>query len=139
MGNAGVYWIQGSPDKLLGWSEEIRKSILDEVTQIMDEVMQEAAAKMRDFISTRGLPNSAGDGRILTGNMLDAVDSKMMVDGTMIEGTFGWLEGGEVYFLAQEEGAVLWNGGVIAPMLALYDAGQWAIQEFINRLAAVLG
>lgn len=139
MGSAGVFWIQGSPDRLLGWSEEIRVLILAEVTAIMDEVMVEAAAKMREFISTRGLPNSKGEGRIDTGNMLNAVNSRVNVDGTIIEGTFGWLEGGEVYFLAQEEGAVLWNGGVIAPMLAMYDAGQWAIQEFINRLAATLG
>lgn len=136
---AGVFWLQGSPEMLAGWSEEIRIKILAEVGVLMDEVMTEAAAKMREFISTRGLPNSKGDGRIDTGNMLDSVDAKIMVDGNVIEGTFGWLEGGEVYFLAQEEGAVLWNGGVIAPMLALYDAGQWAIQEFISKLGAALG
>jgi len=136
---AGVYWLQGSPSQLTGWSEEIRKRILEEVGKIMDEVMTDAAAKMRDFISSRGLPNSAGAGRIESGNMLNSVDSQIMVNGAVIEGTFGWLEGGEVYFLAQEEGAVLWNGGVIMPMLALYDAGQWAIQEFISKLGAALG
>lgn len=139
MASAGVYWIHGTPGDLLDWSEEIRKRILTEVQAAMDDVVVEAAAKMREFISTRGLENSAGAGRIQTGNMLNAVDSKVTVGGETIEGTFGWLEGGEIYFLAQEEGAVLWNGGVIAPMLALYDAGQWAIQEFINRLQGVLG
>lgn len=136
---AGVYWLQGSPSQLTNWSEEIRKRILEEVGKIMDEVMTEAAAKMRDFISSRGLPNSAGAGRIDSGNMLNSVDSQVTIDGQVIDGTFGWLEGGEVYFLAQEEGAVLWNGGVIMPMLALYDAGQWAIQEFISKLGAALG
>jgi hypothetical protein len=136
---AGVYWLQGDASRLANWGEEIRKQIFDEVGKLMDEVMTEAAAKMRDFISSRGLPNSAGAGRIDSGNMLNAVDSQVTIDGQVIDGTFGWLEGGEVYFLAQEEGAVLWNGGVIMPMLALYDAGQWAIQEFISKLGAALG
>ena len=136
---AGVYWLQGDASRLANWGEEIRKQIFDEVGKLMDEVMTEAAAKMRDFISSRGLPNSAGAGRIQSGNMLNAVDSQVTIGGQVIEGTFGWLEGGEVYFLAQEEGAVLWNGGVIMPMLALYDAGQWAIQQFISKLGAALG
>ena len=134
----GVVWIEGSPESLLGWGPRVEKEIHDLVVSIMDDVMVEAADKMREFISTRGLPNSKGAGRIDTGNMLASVDSEVTVDGVTINGKFGWLDGGEVYFLAQEEGAVLWNCGVIVPMLALYDAGQWAITEFANRLKAAL-
>ncbi len=134
----GVTWISGSPQAFLNYGSTLEDFVKGEVNKIMDEVMQEAAAKMREFISTRGLPNSAGAGRIKTGEMLAAVNSKVSVNGLEVEGTFGWLESGEVYFLAQEEGAVLWNGGVIAPMLALYDAGQWAITEFVSRLGDAL-
>lgn len=134
----GVVWIEGSAESLLGWGPRVEKEIHDLIVSIMDDVMGEAAAKMREFISTRGLANSKGSGRIDTGNMLASVDSEVTVDGVSISGKFGWLAGGEVYFLAQEEGAVLWNGGVIMPMLALYDAGQWAITEFANRLKAAL-
>jgi hypothetical protein len=134
----GVVWIQGSPESLLGWGTAVEQEIKALILAIMDEVMEEAAGKMRDFISSRGLPSSKGSGRIDTGTMLASVDSEVTVDGENISGKFGWLSGGEVYFLAQEEGAVLWNGGVIMPMLALYDAGQWAITEFANRVRAAL-
>lgn len=138
MGSSGVIWVQGDPSHFENWAEDIRKKIFDEIGAIMQDVMAEAADKMREFISTRGLPNSQGAGRILTGNMIGAVADEVNIGGDTIEGTFGWLANGEVYFLAQEEGALLWNGGVIMPMLAMYDAGQWAIQEFVNRLKAVL-
>jgi hypothetical protein len=134
----GVTWVEGSPAAFLAWGATAEEVIKGLVQEIMDAVMQEAADKMREFISTRGLENSAGAGRIQSGNMLASVDSRVTINGESIEGTFGWLENGEVYFLAQEEGAVLWNGGVIMPMLALYDAGQWAITEFVNRLGAAL-
>ena len=135
---SGVTWIEGSPQAFLNYANTVEDFVKGEVQRIMAEVMDEAAAKMREFISTRGLENSAGAGRIQTGNMLNSVSSQVTVDGRVVEGTFGWLEGGEIYFIAQEEGAVLSNGGVIMLMLALYDAGQWAIQEFINLLGAAL-
>jgi len=138
MGSSGVTWISGNPQSFLNYGNAVEEFVKGEVQKIMAEVMDEAAAKMREFIGTRGLQNSAGAGRIQTGNMLNSVSSQVTVNGVTVEGTFGWLENGEVYFLAQEEGAVLWNGGVIMPMLALYDAGQWAIQEFISRLGAAL-
>lgn len=134
----GVVWLQGSEASLLDWGPETEKRIKDLILSIMEDVVNDAAAKMRDFISSRGLPNSKGSGRIDTGNMLASVDAEITIDGENINGKFGWLAGGEVYFLAQEEGAVLWNGGVIMPMLALYDAGQWAITEFANRVRAAL-
>jgi len=134
----GVVWIQGSPEGLLNWGPETEEKIKALILSIMEDVINDAAAKMREFISTRGLPSSKGSGRIDSGNMLASVDSEITIDGENISGKFGWLAGGEVYFLAQEEGAVLWNGGVIMPMLALYDAGQWAITEFANRVKAAL-
>lgn len=134
----GVTWIQGDPASFAGWADGISDIIKAAVQAIMDDVMTEAAAKMRDFIASRGLENSEGAGRIKSGQMLNAVDARVSSGGDVIEGTFGWLESGEIYFLAQEEGAVLWNGGVIMPMLALHDAGQWAITEFISRLGSEL-
>jgi hypothetical protein len=134
----GVTWIEGNPQAFMNYADTLGDFIRGTVQDIMSAVMDEAADKMREFISSRGLPNSAGAGRIQTGNMLAAVSAQVSVNGETVEGTFGWLESGEVYFLAQEEGAVLWNGGVIAPMLALYDAGQWAITEFVSRLGAAL-
>jgi hypothetical protein len=134
----GVFWLSGSPSAFLNYGATVEEFVKGEVQKIMAEVMEEAAAKMREFISTRGLANSAGAGRIQSGNMLNSVGFKVNAGGVEIEGTIGWLENGEVYFLAQEEGAVLWNGGVIMPMLALYDAGQWAIEEFKSRLGAAL-
>jgi len=134
----GVVWLEGSAQGLLNWGPETEKQIKALILSIMEDVINDAAAKMREFISTRGLPSSKGSGRIDTGNMLASVDAEITIDGENISGKFGWLAGGEVYFLAQEEGAVLWNGGVIMPMLALYDAGQWAITEFANRVSAAL-
>jgi hypothetical protein len=134
----GVTWVEGDPSSFISYGTDISEIIKGLVQQIMDEVIEDAAAKMREFISTRGLANSAGAGRIQSGNMLASVSARVTVNGESVDGEFGWLDGGEIYFLAQEEGAVLWNGGVIAPMLALYDAGQWAITEFVSRLGAAL-
>ena len=136
---AGVTWIQGSPQAFLNYGKTVEEFVKGEVQSIMSEVMDEAATKMREFINTRGLPNSKGSGRVDTGNMLNSVNSRVSYQGAVVEGTFGWLENGDLYFLAQEGGATLWNGGVIAPMLALYDAGQWAINEFVSRLGDALG
>lgn len=135
----GVTWIQGNPAAFMDWGNGIEKLVKREVQMIMDDVVNEAAQKMREFISSRGLPSSEGAGRVKSGEMLNSVAAKINVGGDIIEGTFGWLESGEIYFLAQEEGAVLWNGGVIMPMLALYDAGQWAITELVSRLERALG
>lgn len=135
----GVAWVQGNPAAFMDWGNGIEKLVKREVQMAMDDVVNEAAQKMREFIGSRGLENSEGSGRIKSGDMQNSVAAKINVGGEIIEGTFGWLDGGEIYFLAQEEGAVLWNGGVIAPMLALYDAGQWAITEFISRIEKALG
>lgn len=138
MSNSGVNWISGSPSSLMNWPNMTAELLKLMVNEIMNQVIEEAASKMRDFISNRGLPNSDGAGRIKTGEMLNAVSSTVTFAGTTVEGSFGWLDSGEIYFLAQEKGAVLWNGGVIAPMLAMFDAGQWAITEFVSKLRAAL-
>lgn len=135
---AGVTWIQGNPSAFENWGKTTLDKIKADAAAAVAEIAPEAAAKMREFISSRGLPNSKGSGRIDTGEMLNAVDSEFEFNGDMVTGTFGWTGGGEIYFLAQEEGAVLWNGGVIAPMLALYDAGQWAEEELIKRIKDLL-
>lgn len=136
--DSGVHWIQGSPAKFESYGAEVRKIIMAEVLAIMDAVVAEAAQKMREFIAERGLPHSKGHGRVDTGHMRDMVSSSITSNGETITGAFGWLEGGEVYFLAQENGAVLWNGGVIMPMLAMHDAGLWAIEEIVKRLREVI-
>lgn len=135
----GVTWVQGNPAAFMDWGNGIEKLVKREIQMIMDDVINEAAQKMREFISSRGLERSEGPGRIKSADMLNAVGVRLNVGGEIIEGTFGWTESQEVYFLAQEEGAVLWNGGVIMPMLALYDAGQWAITEFVSRIEKALG
>lgn len=135
----GVTWVQGNPAAFMDWGKGIEELVKREIQVILDDVINEAATKMREFISSRGLENSEGAGRIKSSDMLNSVGAKLNVSGNIIEGEFGWTENQEIYFLAQEEGAVLWNGGVIMPMLALYDAGQWAITEFVARIEKALG
>jgi hypothetical protein len=131
----GVRWVKGSPSALVNVADVLLKKLNQALQQAMDEVTGEGANQMATFIATRGVNGKSG--RILTGNMIGAVDARTQVNGTVVVGEFGWLNDKELYFLVQEKGRTV--SGFIAPMLALQDAGIAAREELLRVLSSKLG
>src|SRR3546814_2061953 len=94
--------------------ENLPEAALDQAAQIMEEVTDEGADLMRQYIRTRGTEKSGKEGRIETGTMLDEVESAVRRNPQSVRGEFGWgVAGGqhEKYFDDQENGFRHWRSG----------------------------
>ena len=69
--------------------------------------------------------------RIWTGQMIEALDTKVTRRGTTITVTVGWLKKKEGYFLIQDKGGQV-QGRTVTPMNALAGA-QTAMRESVKR------
>lgn len=125
--------------------------MLDDVADTMEEVMQDAATEMKHNISTRGvtdtIPNYDGRG---SGDMENVVDHRVIRQGDIVRGQFGWLPGTvdaeqrKIYSwqesgtrdLGEPSGMPSPVPGVnrgIRPMLAMRDAEAHAAEELASR------
>lgn len=116
-------------NRILSFESEVLKI----VERIVDRVSLEAAIDMTRVIETSGTgwvgkgARATPEGRIDTGEMIDAVDVDMVVRPRNVIGKVGWGLNGkpaEDYFLAQEEGFINpWTGNFVPPMNVLWAAG----------------
>lgn len=122
-------WIQSKIDKIESANRES-----------MTEALQEGENIMRHFIETRGTADSGKRGRIETGKMLGAVNSKIIEQNKQIfRGSFGWIDLQENYFFYQENGFHhVRSGKMIEGMYALQDSASevWVnLRENLGRNA----
>lgn len=105
--------------------------------KIIAQAMQDGANIMRQMISTRPSAKSGKPGRIDTGHMLSSV-SHFTNPGTKagnVSGRFGWIDGGEDYFLYQEAGFTHNRSGEwIEGMYAMQDSGDYVANKLREEL-----
>lgn len=123
-----------------------QKEILIEVHGVIEEVTLWAETRMIEILekafTETGLERAAkgqGEaGRVESSTMRDAIRSHITAiadaGGEGIQGEWGWLEELMDYFLDQEYGADLNNGGHIGAMGALQQSFTEAEQMLIERL-----
>lgn len=123
--------------------ENLPQEKLDQAAQIMEEVTDEGADLMRQYIRTRGTEKSGKEGRIETGTMLDEVESAVRRNPKSVRGEFGWgVAGGrhEKYFDYQENGFRHWRSGEnVPPMHAMLDAFIKMRIKFFARMRSEMG
>lgn len=123
--------------------ENLPEAALDQAAQIMEEVTDEGADLMRQYIRTRGTEKSDKEGRIETGTMLDEVESTVHRNPKSVRGEFGWgVAGGrhEKRFDYQENGFRHWRSGEnVPPMHAMLDAFVKMRIKFFARMRAEMG
>jgi hypothetical protein len=114
-----------SGDQFRRWFEAKLDEITDASRRAVEQAADRGANLTRQYISTRGTPKSGKAGRIDTGRMLNAVESRVTKSNDEeVESRFGWLDDREAYFLLQEGGT-----STIPAMYALSDAGEEVIRD----------
>jgi hypothetical protein len=124
---------------LLKRLEMIREDIIMRAENALKQASDAGADAMRHNISTRPTTwmreNRGKTGRIETGAMLEAVESKVSKDGHSLTGEWGWIDTQKAYFLVQENGGVnSFTGGSIEAMEALRDASIVAQEAFAKAM-----
>lgn len=125
----GIVWgTTGTPDDLVAqvsvWQEALDPDVYKAA---VEEFLVEAVEELKGYIETRGIFHGmpTGDGRVLTGAMLDSVDYAIKVLGnSRVQAQFGYLKNPPKWALWQEYGTEggQGNGIGIREMLALTDA-----------------
>lgn len=139
---ARVQW-RGDLRQLRMRIENLPQEKLDQAQKIMEEVTDEGADLMRQYISTRGTEKSGKQGRIETGAMYEATQSAVHRNPKSVRGEFGWgVAGGphEKYFDYQENGFRHWRSGEnVPPMHAMLDAFIKMRIKFFARMRSEMG
>lgn len=113
--------------------------IEDGAQEVMQDVMDDAAYLMADYISTRGTAKSGKPGRIETKQMHNDVDSRVTSFGEgRVRGTFGWINRKEDYYGLQEGGFDHIGGTSVEGMYALRDAADWAFKQYQEDIRRVV-
>jgi hypothetical protein len=118
------------------------KDIDNSATEIAERAAEFGAARMREYIATRGTGyvgkgyRATPEGRIDTGQMYDDVGvSQVRHNPSGIAVNFGWVGDVESYYAAQEEGFTNpFTGRPVPPMHALLDATIETRQYFYSEL-----
>lgn len=126
--------------------------LVDNVGKAMNDVVSYGSERMRELIETRGTGKRwSGDwsrwphgvsgrdgsypGRVATSKMRDDVIDNVAIDGTRVSGSFGWLNGTETYYLAQELGFRHHiTKSSVEGMYALRDAAREADELFYDEI-----
>jgi len=143
---ARVSW-RGDLRKLRMRIENLPQEKLDQAARIMEEVTDEGADLMRQYIATRGIASDGNggikEGRIESGKMLKNVESAVHRNPKSVRGEFGWgVAGGphEKYFDYQENGFRHWlSGKNVPPMHAMLDAFIKMRVKFFARMRSEMG
>ena len=126
--------------------------LVDEVGQAMSDVVSFGSGRMKEMIQTRGtgkrwagdwskFPNGTAGrdgsypGRVASGDMVRDVKDNVEISARKISGSFGWVDGTETYYLAQELGfRHNITGGQVEAMHALRDAGRETDEMFYDEI-----
>lgn len=133
------------------------ENLMRSVQSALDHAIQYGAQRMADHIETRGTgnvwngdfgrlengrPGRTGSipGRVASGTMRDAVDSKITKrTATTVAGEMGWLEGSPEYAMFQELGFKnALTGASVDGMFALRDSSEEAWEMFKDELAQIV-
>lgn len=111
------------------------------VKKIIREESEDAAERMRHYISTRPVPGSGKEGRIKTGDMLRSVDFELENFKTIARGRVGYMHNPKEYMRMQEEGYVdvVHGNKEIPGTYALHDASREMAEIVNDRLQSELG
>jgi hypothetical protein len=127
--------VSGSSKSLTAWFEESVNSVMGDVNDIVADAIEDGALTTQINIATRGTPKSGKQGRVRTGDMLDAVKSEMIKSTPReAEGKFGWIDEYEDYFGYQEGGFDHVGGVTVEGMYALEDAGEEAWNNVVEEI-----
>ena len=140
---ARVSWRGGDVKKIALRIENIPEELMEMANDVIDEVTDDGAELMREYIMTRATDKVreryGREGRYRPGKaMYKAVKSGTKQNRRSVVGTFGWGVDGsanEDYFRFQEEGFRHWiSGEDIVPMHALLDAYMETRERFFARM-----
>lgn len=126
--------------------------LTDNVGEAMSDVVTHGAERMKEMIETRGTGkkwvadwsnwphgksgrDGSYPGRVASGQMRDDVKDNVEVGARKVSGAFGWVDGTETYYLAQELGfhhAI--TGSHVDGMHALRDAAEEADEMFYDEI-----
>lgn len=143
---------QGSADEIVAsarrWQNEVISGAKDEVIQLADEGAEAMRERVHTAVTAWGSARQAGlvggearahAGRIETGDMIGAIDSRVIEDSpSAIEVAWGW-EDPEEYYLVQEYGYDEFDTKIM-PMEALHismDTVDDALPARIAKLGSV--
>lgn len=105
----------------------------------MTEVIKQAVEDMRRFTESRPSAKSGKQGRVETGQMLDAIAGRVQQEGDRIVGEFGFLDRQDLYFALQTSlGFRHQSGAFIEPTFAQRDAQRIAIEQLLRKLNSAL-
>lgn len=124
--------------KLYEWVTDKIDRLAEDAKDVVREGAKEGEQLTKEFISSRGTAKSGKQGRIETGRMLNAVDSRVERDtDETIEAAFGWLDDKAAYFGFQEEGFTHTSGAQVEGMYALSDAADQVARDIDRKLNGV--
>jgi hypothetical protein len=142
-------WVKGSPSGLTSYLLSAETRFRDEAFIAMHEAVHVGEEHMKSIIKTsttetgearaggvKSGPRDAGygeAGRIESKEMYDAVTSDVDVHINTIRGRFGWLDGGDDYFLYQEDGTER-----VPAMHALLGAFLTASEELYGTMSEIV-
>lgn len=113
------------------WFEAKVNAITRGNFRALQENMKDGEEITQTFIATRGTEKSGKQGRIDTGDMLDAVSSEAKLQNQdEAIGRFGWLKEKPFYAEYQEAGT-----RYIAPMYALSDAAEIVKDQLLKDIS----
>tara|TARA_R110000803_G_scaffold142393_1_gene208686 strand:- start:526 stop:1080 length:555 start_codon:yes stop_codon:yes gene_type:complete len=107
------YSVSINVDGLLKKANSIKRIVTEETVAMSGEIVEFGENEMKAIILTSGTPFSdaarsaginKGPGRFRTGQMYNAVKSRVTVSGNSVSAEYGWLGKIRKYFLYQEYG-----------------------------------
>lgn len=127
--------VTGGSKSISSWFEDSIDDTMKDACSIIENAIEDGALTTQINIATRGTPKSGKQGRVRTGDMLDAVKSEMIKSTPReAEGKFGWIDEYEDYFGYQEGGFDHVGGVTVEGMYALEDAGEEAWNNVVEEI-----
>lgn len=112
------------------WFEAITKRMYEGVADAIEEGAQRGEKITKHNIETRGTMKSGKRGRVETGKMRDAVNSKTVSRSKKrVTSEFGWIDEYQDYFGLQEDGFNHVGGVTVDGMYAISDAADEVFQD----------
>lgn len=121
------------------WFEGLTRNMISGIETVITSAVKEGEEIVKDNIETRGTFKSGKRGRIDTGEMRDAVDSRVTSQGNRgVTGSFGWIGNFEDYFGYQEDGFIHLGGVEVQGMYAISDAAEEVFRNIDDSIDQVI-
>lgn len=121
------------------WFEGVAKKMVEGIEDIVEEGVARGEQITKHNIESRGTSKSGKRGRIETGAMRDAVDSKITERSKKrVSGEFGWINEFQDYYGYQESGFNHRSGVSVEGMYALSDAAEEVFSDIEGDVDRVI-